>query len=67
MVVDTPFGFSYQADPFDGVRNVIRIMKKTGADALKLEGGEEVIETITKIIGAGDRRRTSGTDATIYQ
>ena len=44
---------SYQADPFDGVRNAIRIMKETGADALKLEGGEEVIETITKIIGAG--------------
>lgn len=52
VVVDMPFG-SYQADPFDGVRNAIRIMKETGADALKLEGGEEVIETITKIIGAG--------------
>lgn len=52
VVVDMPFG-SYQADPFDGVRNAIRIMKETGADALKLEGGKEVIETITKIIGAG--------------
>ena len=52
VVVDMPFG-SYQADPFDGVRNAIRIMKETGADALKLEGGEEVIETITMIIGAG--------------
>jgi 3-methyl-2-oxobutanoate hydroxymethyltransferase len=37
VVVDMPFG-SYQADPFDGVRNAIRIMKETGADALKLEG-----------------------------
>lgn len=52
VVVDMPFG-SYQADPFDGVRNAIRIMKETGADALKLEGGEEVIDTIRKIIGAG--------------
>ena len=48
VVVDMPFG-SYQADPFDGVRNAIRIMKETGADALKLEGGEEVIETITTV------------------
>ena len=30
VVVDMPFG-SYQADPFDGVRNAIRIMKETGA------------------------------------
>ena len=44
---------SYQADPFDGVRNAIRMMKETGADALKLEGGEEVIDTIRRIIGAG--------------
>ena len=47
-----PFG-SYQADPFDGVRNAIRIMKETHADALKLEGGEEVIDVIRRIIGAG--------------
>ena len=52
VVVDMPFG-SYQADPFDGVRNAMRMMKETGADALKLEGGEEVIEAIRKIIGAG--------------
>lgn len=52
VVVDMPFG-SYQADPYDGVRNAIRIMKETHADALKLEGGEEVIETIRHIIGAG--------------
>ena len=52
VVLDMPFG-SYQADPFDGVRNAMRMMKETGADALKLEGGEEVIEVIGKIIGAG--------------
>ena len=48
VVVDMPFG-SYQADPFDGVRNAIRIMKETHADALKLEGGEEVIDVIRRI------------------
>ena len=52
VVVDMPFG-SYQADPFDGVRNAMRMMKETGADALKLEGGEEVIDVIRRIIGAG--------------
>ena len=52
VVVDMPFG-TYQADTFDGVRNAIRIMKETGADALKLEGGEEVIDTIRHIINAG--------------
>ncbi len=52
VVVDMPFG-TYQADVYDGVRNAIRIMKETHADSLKLEGGEEVIETVKKIIGAG--------------
>ncbi len=52
VVVDMPFG-SYQADPYEGVRNAMRMMKETGADALKLEGGEEVIDAIRKIIGAG--------------
>ena len=49
---DMPFGF-HQADLFDGVRTAIRIMKETHADALKLEGGEEVIDVIRRIIGAG--------------
>lgn len=52
VVIDMPFG-SYQADPYDGVRAAIRIMKETGADALKLEGGEEQIDVIQKIINAG--------------
>lgn len=52
VVVDMPFG-TYQSDPYDGVRNAIRMMKETHADALKLEGGAEVIESIRKIIGAG--------------
>lgn len=52
VVVDMPFG-TYQAAPYDGVQNAIRMMKETGADALKLEGGEEIIETVRMIIGAG--------------
>lgn len=52
VVIDMPFG-SYQADPYEGVSNAIRMMKETHADALKLEGGEEVIDAIRRIIGAG--------------
>ena len=52
VIVDMPFG-SYQAETFAGVENAIRMMKETGADALKLEGGEEVIDTVRRIIGAG--------------
>lgn len=52
VVCDMPFG-TYQVDAKDGVRNAIRIMKETGADALKLEGGEEIIDTVRQIINAG--------------
>ena len=52
VVVDMPFG-SYQADLSDGVRNAVRMMKETHADALKLEGGEEFIDVFRKIIVAG--------------
>lgn len=52
VVVDMPFG-TYQANPYDGVNAAIRIMKETGADAVKMEGGEEIIETVTRIIAAG--------------
>ena len=52
VIVDMPFG-SYQADPYEGVKNAIRMMKETHADALKLEGGKEVIDTIKRIIDAG--------------
>ena len=52
VVQDMPFG-TYQADPYDGVKNALRMMKETGADSVKLEGGEEVIETVRLIIGAG--------------
>lgn len=52
VVCDMPFG-SYQADCSDGVKNAIRIMKESGCDALKLEGGVEIIDTIKRILDAG--------------
>ena len=52
VVCDMPFG-SYQVDCVDGVRNAIRIMKESGCDALKLEGGVEIIDTIKRILDAG--------------
>ena len=47
VVCDMPFG-SYQISREDGVRNAIKIMKESGVDALKLEGGIEIIDTIKK-------------------
>ena len=52
VVVDLPFG-SYQSDPKKALRSAIRIMKESGAHAVKLEGGQEVIESIERIIKAG--------------
>ena len=52
VVCDMPFG-SYQISREDGVRNAIKIMKESGVDALKLEGGVEIIDTIKGIIDAG--------------
>lgn len=52
VICDMPFG-SYQVNEEDGVRNAIRIMKESGCDAVKLEGGEEVLPTVRHIIQAG--------------
>src|SRR3569833_1890704 len=52
VVVDLPFG-SYQSNSEVALASAIRIMKETGAHAVKLEGGEEVLESVRKIIGAG--------------
>lgn len=52
VVVDLPFG-SYQSNPNEALHSAIRIMKETGAHAVKLEGGEEVVESITRIVAAG--------------
>lgn len=52
VVCDMPFG-SYQVSRSEGVRNAIRIMKETGVDALKMEGGIEIMDTVRGIIEAG--------------
>lgn len=52
VVVDLPFG-SYQSNSDIALASAIRIMKETGAHAIKLEGGEEVVESVSRIIGAG--------------
>lgn len=52
VVCDMPFG-SYQVCAEDGVRNAIRIMKESGCDAVKLEGGVEILDTVRKILDAG--------------
>lgn len=52
VVIDMPFG-SYQADPSDGVKAAVRMIKETGADAVKIEGGEEFADVIRRIVNAG--------------
>lgn len=52
VVVDMPFG-SYQGNELEGLSSAIRIMKESHADALKMEGGEEIIDTVKRIISAG--------------
>ena len=52
VVCDMPFG-SYQVNAAEGVTNAIRIMKESGCDALKLEGGVEIIDTVKRILDAG--------------
>lgn len=52
VVVDMPFG-TVSGDPLKSLDAAIRMMKETGADALKIEGGEEVVPDIKKIIDAG--------------
>jgi 3-methyl-2-oxobutanoate hydroxymethyltransferase len=52
VVVDIPFGY-YQGDSKQALNSAIRIMKESGAHAVKLEGGEEVKESIVRILSAG--------------
>ncbi len=52
VVVDLPFG-SYQSNPGKALESAIRIMKESGAHAIKLEGGSEVEEAIHRILRAG--------------
>jgi len=52
IVVDLPFG-TYQSDPKKALRSAIRIMKESGAHAIKLEGGKEEAESIKRIVNGG--------------
>jgi 3-methyl-2-oxobutanoate hydroxymethyltransferase len=52
VVVDLPFG-SYQGNSKEALGSTIRIMKESGAHAVKLEGGREVVESIVRILTAG--------------
>lgn len=52
VVVDMPFG-TVSGNPLKSLEAAIRMMKETGADALKIEGGEEIAPDIKKIIDAG--------------
>ncbi|MDA0779503.1 MAG: 3-methyl-2-oxobutanoate hydroxymethyltransferase [Bacteroidetes bacterium] len=52
VVVDLPFG-SYQSDPKEALRSSIRIMKEAGAHAIKIEGGAEIKDSMTRILNAG--------------
>ena len=52
VVVDLPFG-TYQGNSSEALRSSIRIMKESGAHAVKLEGGSEVKESVSRILSAG--------------
>src|SRR5476649_2782181 len=52
VVVDLPFG-SYQGNSKEALNSAIRIMKESGAHAVKMEGGKEIAESISRILAAG--------------
>src|ERR671913_1795580 len=52
VVVDLPFG-SYQSNSDIALASAVRMMKETGAHAIKLEGGEEILDSVKRIISAG--------------
>lgn len=52
VVVDLPFG-TYQSDPQRALDSAVRIMKESGAHAIKLEGGKEIQKSIQRIVNAG--------------
>jgi 3-methyl-2-oxobutanoate hydroxymethyltransferase len=52
VVVDLPFG-TYQGNSKEALSSAIRIMKESGANAVKMEGGKEVLESIDRILSAG--------------
>jgi len=52
VVADIPFGY-YQSNSDIALASAIRIMKESGANTVKLEGGEEIIDSVKKIVSAG--------------
>ncbi|MCC6252646.1 MAG: 3-methyl-2-oxobutanoate hydroxymethyltransferase [Bacteroidia bacterium] len=52
VVVDLPFG-SYQGNSKEALTSAIRVMKESGAHAIKIEGGKEIEESIKRILSAG--------------
>jgi 3-methyl-2-oxobutanoate hydroxymethyltransferase len=52
VIVDMPFG-SYQGNSSEALRSAIRIMKESGAHAVKMEGGSEIKESVIRILSAG--------------
>ncbi len=52
VVVDLPFG-AYQGNSKEALTSSIRIMKESGAHAVKMEGGEEILESVKRILSAG--------------
>lgn len=52
VVVDIPFG-SYQGNSRLALESAIRIMKESGAHAVKMEGGEEILESVKRVLSAG--------------
>ncbi|HQQ01936.1 MAG TPA: 3-methyl-2-oxobutanoate hydroxymethyltransferase [Bacteroidales bacterium] len=52
VVVDLPFG-TYQGNSKKALASAIRIMKESGADAIKIEGGKEIIDSVERILSAG--------------
>jgi 3-methyl-2-oxobutanoate hydroxymethyltransferase len=52
VIVDLPFG-SYQGNSKEALASAIRIMKEAGAHGVKLEGGVEIAESVTRILAAG--------------
>ena len=52
VIVDLPFG-TYQGNSKEALSSAIRIMKETGAHAVKMEGGKEILESVQRILSAG--------------
>jgi 3-methyl-2-oxobutanoate hydroxymethyltransferase len=52
VIVDLPFG-TYQGNSKEALHSAIRIMKESGADAVKMEGGKEIAESVNRILSAG--------------